>query len=72
MGAADFALKTRSNITMYNLRSETPIWRIQNVDGEKSRSSSELEKSMRQMKKLSVIGVESAKNSINQLIKSLQ
>ena len=71
-GNGDFALKTRSNITMYNLRSDEPILRIQNVDGSKSRNSSELGKSYSQMKKLSLIGVESAKSSIDQLMKSFE
>lgn len=70
-GNADFAFQTRSNLTMFNLTSEEPILRVQNIDGQKSRNSKELT-SGTQMKKLSIIGLESAKSSIKELMKAIK
>lgn len=69
-GSGDFAFKTRSNITMYSIYSEEPIWRVQNVDGEVSRNSKKVKGT--QMEKLALIGRESAQSSIKAVFQTLK
>lgn len=69
-GGGDFQLTTRSNITMYSIHSDEPIWRSQNIDGEKSKNSSEIKEGS-QLKKLKLIGVESAQSSINVMLSEI-
>lgn len=66
MGSGKFAFKTRSNIRMFNRRSDDPILQIQNVDGPKSRSSEDIDGD--KYKKLAVLGKESADASIKEAV----
>jgi hypothetical protein len=69
-GNASFQFTTRSNLLMYSIDSEEPIWQNQNLDGQESRSSKDLE-GQTVLQKLSTIGFESARSSIHRFGESL-
>lgn len=66
-GKAPFAFTGRSNLIVYGIDREEPIWQIQNIDGTKSESSSQLPQSMDQNQKLAKIGESAATTSIRAL-----
>lgn len=67
-GQAPFAFTGRSNLIVYGLDREEPIWQIQNIDGPKSSNSKKLPESMDQMQKLAKVGEEAAATSIRALV----
>jgi hypothetical protein len=67
-GNARFAFSTRSNLTVFAGDTDEPVWRQQNVDGEVSRKSDELDDSTPRMQKIALIGKESAKSSLEKLV----
>lgn len=66
-GDAAFSFKSRSNLRVFSLDSDKPLWQIQNIDGDMSvRSDSLANKS--KVEKLTEIGSISAKSSIGKLL----
>ncbi|MCB0378030.1 MAG: hypothetical protein KDD33_06020 [Bdellovibrionales bacterium] len=70
VGEAEFSFITRSNLMVYGFDSEEPVWRIQNIDGPSSEKSGTLPKEVKILGRLSTLGRESAKNSIEKLVKN--
>ena len=53
---------------VFGFDSEEPLWRVQNIDGEKSKSSKDLKGKKSVLEKLSIIGYESSKSSIDKTV----
>lgn len=71
VGKGSFSFTTKSSLVMYDLNSDEPILRVQNINGIKSRSSSEI-KTGSQISKLAIIGKESARTSLEAVFKTIQ
>lgn len=67
-GEASFQMTNRSNLMVFGFDSEEPLWRVQNIDGEKSKSSKDLKGKKSVLEKLSIIGYESSKSSIDKTV----
>lgn len=67
MGQGDFQFTARSNIRMVDPVKGEPIFQIQNVDGKKTRDSSEI--SGDKYKKLATLGAEASNSSISEAVK---
>lgn len=69
-GDARFSFQARSNMDVYDLQSDKPIWRIQNVDGEATAKSDTLDKSLPVRARLARLGQQAASSSISKLLSS--
>ena len=63
-GNTPFMFTARSNLTVYGLDNEDPLWRIQNVDGAKTLRSDSLPPEMGRVARLAKLGKEAAVSSI--------
>lgn len=69
-GDADFALKARSNLTVYALDSDDPVWRIQNIDGDETAKAGTLPKEMPKLAKLATLGEQASRSALGKMLET--
>jgi hypothetical protein len=67
-GDAAFAYSGRANLQVYGLDSTDPIWRSQNVEGEKTEKSDELSEKLSKREKISILGEKASYSAIEKLV----
>lgn len=69
-GDAAFTYTGRANLQVYDLNSDDPVWRSQNIDGMETPSSDTLAKNMSKLEKLSRLGEEASTSAISKLMET--
>lgn len=66
-GGGSFTYTARSNLRVFGLDNEEPVWSALNVDGDKTRNSEELGEKATKLQRLATIGQEAAETSLKKL-----
>lgn len=70
MGHGDFSFVGHASLQIFDFKSEDPIWRSQNMTGEKTKSSEAFSANSSKLEKLSRLGEEASVSAIQKLVQS--
>ena len=69
-GDGAFAMTSRANLQVYDLNSEDPLWRSQNVAGETTSKSDQLPANMSKRERLAKLGEQAANSAVQKLVQT--
>ncbi len=69
-GDGAFAITAKAGLQVYDLRSDDPIWRSQNVSGEVTEKSDSLPENLSKRERLSQLGEKAANSAIQKLMET--